>query len=377
MGNNIKPGVRQSCPLESEWRLLELVSLGSWDHTTTKEFEHILNLPTLDWGEVLHQAIRHKLLPLLALEIITNHLMTSIPRTVAGHLVQSLRINRHRLNLYRMEVVRVSNALKAAGVRFACTKGMTFESTVYGGGGGRTMSDIDFMFVPQHSNSILKVMKELGYERGFYQSHLDSSHLFTREELIAFKLNDDHLAPFVRTIDDPIVPSIEVDFASSLTWARSPYQVPIEHALSATREQIVPCIANATIPTLSPIYQFLFTVLHLFREAWIFKWVELEQDVNLIKFGDVIRLWRNDLDKSSRQRFKHVLTEYDVVEPVAWVLVHTDRTFGTNIASIIGIEAEVSEAYLHSAATTLPLHQYWHCTMKQRLQSKSRVDLFH
>jgi hypothetical protein len=50
-------------------------------------------------------------------------------------------------------------------------------------------------------------------------------------------------------------------------------------------------------PCFRPIYQFLFAVLHLFREAWLQKFVDFGNDVSLIKFGDVIRLIDRNRDE--------------------------------------------------------------------------------
>ena len=85
-----------------------------------------------------------------------------------------------------------------------------------------------------------------------------------------------------------------------MTWTKSPFDVPVEEALKDPVEQPVPGMPGVNLPCFRPIYQFLFTVLHLFREAWLQKFVDFGNDVGLMKFGDVIRLIDRDRKRINR-----------------------------------------------------------------------------
>ncbi len=180
---------------------------------------------TLDWGELLEQALRHKMLPMLAHHIISAGLRFDVPTSIYLHLESALEWNRWQIEVFRRETVRVAQALAGRGIYFVVTKGMTFESTLYGGLGTRHMNDIDFMIAPRDREAVMSVMQELGF-RPFFEWAKDAR----REEIIS-RLNPDHLPKLARNIDQPGTRIINVDVANSLTWTKSPFDVPVEEAL--------------------------------------------------------------------------------------------------------------------------------------------------
>src|SRR5204863_5444397 len=99
------------------------------------------------------------------------------------------------------------------------------------------------------------------------------------------------------------------------TWARAPYQVPVADVLADRERLLVEVPSPVTVPRAVPVYQFLDTVLHLFREAWFDWWVEKEQDVDLMKFGDVLRLARAYRDDLVGGRFREIVVRNGVTQP--------------------------------------------------------------
>lgn len=147
--------------------------------------------------------------------------------------------------------VRLAQELASRGIPCVVTKGIAFESTLYGGHGTRHMKDIDFMIAPSDRDVVLSVMRELGF-RPFFDWARDP-----RREEISSRLNPDHLPKLARTIDEPGTRTLLVDVANSLTWTRSPFDVPVEEALKEAVEQPVPGIPGAALPSFRPVYQFL------------------------------------------------------------------------------------------------------------------------
>src|SRR5438046_6543811 len=180
-------------------------------------------------------------------------------------------------------------------------------------------------------------MQELGF-RPFFDWAKDA-----RREEISTRLNREHLPKLAREIDQPGTRIINIDIANSLTWTKSPFDVPVEEALANPVEQPVPNMPGVNIPCFRPIYQFLFTVLHLFREAWLQKFVESGTDVGLMKFGDVIRLIdrnQNKLTDSERLRIRQT---HGVTDAVARSLRHMDETFHTHAVDLLAIEYNSTE----------------------------------
>jgi hypothetical protein len=176
----------------------------------------------------------------------------------------------------------------------------------------------------------------------------------------------------VRATADPAVRRVRVDFANSLTWSRCPFDIPVERALLEVDEQPIPGFPGFGLPCFSPVFQFISNILHLFREAWFERWWDLEQDVNLMKFGDVLRLWRANQEALTSGELVQLLEEYDIVKPIVWALEHLDRTLHTGIVSALGLEGRVTDTWLSSAYSSASKLRRWKGTMRERLQCKNR-----
>lgn len=349
-----------------EWTILELLAREIIDETERQRARDLLRADGLDWGELLEQALRHKMLPILAHHIISADLRFDVPTSIYMHLESALEWNRCQIEVFRRETLRVAQTLGDRGIRFVVTKGMTFESTLYHGLGTRYMNDIDFMIAPGDRETVMTVMQELGF-RTFFEWAKEP-----RREEISSRLNRDHLPKLIRTTDEPGTRTIHIDVANSLTWTKSPFDVPVEEALKETVEQSIPGIPGAAVPCFRPVYQFLFTVLHLFREAWLQKFVEFGSDVGLMKFGDVIRLIDQNRDELTDGELAKVMELHHVTHPLAWVLRRMDETFLTRTAELLALEKCGDEELLASQMQSSAYVGAWNQSMRQRLQSKSR-----
>jgi len=355
-----------------EWQLLRLITLGLVKDDEQSEFEQLVCRSDLRWGEILEQSIRHKLIELLAYELEKAELWDALPGVLGEHLRETLRISRHRIKIYRQAAVEIAATLREWGVRVACTKGIVLEQILYDGKGQRPLGDIDFMISPEDGKTVTAALNHLGYEHGYLDQSTGKIKSFTRRGLIGYSLNPDHLPAFVKNVDDPVLTHVHADFACSLTWTQCQYQIPMSEVLADIEFIDVP---GGVIPALNPHYQFIFTILHLLREAWVLTWVDLGQDVNLVKFADVIRFWQRFNDGFATAEFRRLLRDLQIEEAVAWVLVHTDRTFGMNIAEKLQLEGKVSEDFLASGSPRGGQQVRWRGTMSDRLQSKNRRDL--
>ena len=97
--------------LGSEWTILELLARGIVDDSERQMVRELLLTDTLDWGELLEQALRHKMLPMLAHHIISAGLRFDVPTSIYLHLESALEWNRFQIEVYRREAVRVAQRL--------------------------------------------------------------------------------------------------------------------------------------------------------------------------------------------------------------------------------------------------------------------------
>lgn len=352
--------------LGPEWTILELLARGIVGDSERQMFCDLVVGENLNWGELLEQALRHKMLPMLAYHLISEGLRFDVPTTIYQHLESALEWNRRQIEVFRGETVRVAQGLAGRAIPFVVTKGISFESTLYGGLGTRYMNDIDFMIAPRDREAVLSVMRELGF-RPFFEWAKDP-----RREEISSRLNPDHLPKLARDIDQPGTRIINVDVANSLTWTKSPFDVQVGEALNDPVEQPVPGLPGVTLPCFRPVYQFLFTVLHLFREAWLQKFVDLGSDVGLMKFGDIIRLIDRYRDELTDGELLLIVEAHNVTHPAAWVLRRLDQTFHTHTLELLALENHGDEKLLTPQMQSSGYVAASDQSMRERLQSKVR-----
>lgn len=359
---------------EPEWRLLERLCLGIDDPDGLREWTALIQAD-LNWGQVLETALRHRVLTMLADAIIRTGMTPALPLRITEHLRGVLAFNRYRREVWYRELGRVLVALQTGDLTVAVRKGGAYESTIYGGDGRRWMGDMDLLIRPGDQQAVAEVLAGIGYEQGLYDEDRGVVVPFSRPELIRYRLNPDHLPTQSFRTGDPLVPVLEVDCATSLTWARAPFQVPVEDVLAMLETVHVAAGQALSVPRALPEFQFADTVLHLFREAWFEWWLDKEQDVDLMKFGDVLRLAAAYRDVLANGKLHELVFRYDIAKPVCWVLEHLDRTFGTELVREFGLAGNTTEVYLASTAASGPDVAAWHADMRARLHATNRRRL--
>ena len=74
-----------------EWALLELLCLGLTEPEQQQMFEDLIRSGDLNWGELMEQALRHKMLSMLALYVTSDDFHETIPEYVQSPLKQFWR----------------------------------------------------------------------------------------------------------------------------------------------------------------------------------------------------------------------------------------------------------------------------------------------
>src|ERR1051325_2189375 len=72
--------------LGPEWAILELLAQGIVDDSERQMARDLFLTDTLDWGELLEQAVRHKMLPILGHHIVSSGLRFDVPTSIYMHL---------------------------------------------------------------------------------------------------------------------------------------------------------------------------------------------------------------------------------------------------------------------------------------------------
>jgi len=361
----------QPLSLGPEWRLLEILCHPADSEEGSDLVFETLRAEHVNLGTLVELAAEHRLLPMLAHAVVDRPPEAFFPPQLRAELLSLLLSNRRKVSRMRSAAAEVIAALRAAGVDVAVTKGLALEATVYRRLGTRKMNDIDIMVRPSDRGEVTRVMAELGYVHGFYNWREHRIDDPPPRFMAMFRLNPDHLPHFVRLERDG-AGSIVVDAANSLTWSASPWQVPLDEALSRLSTFSVP-EAEFPLPTLSPVYQFLFTLLHLFRESWFVETAK-RKDM-LYKYGDLVHLWSAHESELTAD-LPAIIEKFGLGRPVAWVLTHTDRIFSTDLAAIAEVKRHATEDWLASGRGSGQAEMVWSGTMRERLFARDKGSFF-
>ncbi|GAA4294340.1 hypothetical protein GCM10023086_06360 [Streptomyces venetus] len=354
---------------ENAWRLLGHVCTADLDPRAAAAAAELLSGP-LDVDELISQAARHALLPALAAHVIEVERTDLFPLELRRHLIDSLYWNRHKTALATAEALRIGAAADASGMSLACTKGVVCQFTTYGGRGVRAFGDIDLMAHPDDREKVAALLGDLGYSGAVTYDHKAGRVVeLGRADKALYRLHRDHLPHFLRVTEGESIPFHVVDVAFSLTWQTSGWQLPMDEVLADLEQVAVPGPSGGDVlPALAVPYDFLFLVLHLFREAW-FQRTILKKNVRLGQFADICRFWwlrgRDHAAEISR-----LVAAHGLQPPIAWVCHHTDAVFGSALVAELGLDGYVAEDWVNSAGATDGSGLAWRGSMRDRLRDR-------
>ncbi|MBB2910623.1 hypothetical protein FHS43_001886 [Streptosporangium becharense] len=359
------------------WRLLERVSIASPGNEAFDEAQAMISRG-VDGDLLVGFAARHALAPALADHLTRSGTLGRLHNRVQRHLKDSLTINRLRIGEHLREAARISDRVAAAGLRVAFTKGVAAQARLYDGTGARVLGDLDVMVSPEDAPKLAQVVEELGYAGGKVVDPASRELVdMPRPAKLLFKLRPDHLPHFFRPSGNPYFRYHIVDVAFSFTWFGCRWAVGVPEALANASSLAVDHEGGRSrIPVLDPVHDFVFHVLHLFREAW---WVDDTNplaDVRLSQFADVWRAW-DRLSAGERADAVALIRDRDLGPPVAWVCFHLDELFGSAVVEEIGLRGFCSPRWLRSAADRNVGGAFlsWDGDMRLRLRSRTGVEV--
>jgi Uncharacterised nucleotidyltransferase len=325
-----------------EWAALELLCHPPNTPGRDEQLQAMVAGRDLHWGELIEQAIRHKLLPLLAGHLTDRRHGDSVPPPLASHLRHVLRANQHRTRIYRTEALRVTTALAEADVPAAVTGALALEATIYAGEGTRTFTDLDLLIPPTQQEHATGTLTRLGY-----QPETPGTHL--------------------RHTEDPITPTLIVDITTSLPpgTSRTEY-TQIDPMLHRRSWQPVPGHpAEAGLPVLAATDHALTYLLALFHKA------THGNHLTLLALADLLRLWITtpDLRWSATLAASPIWTA--ARQPTQWGLATLDQIFGTTLLDHTGLTYDPDDRL---ASTGGNQHAPLPGTVREQLHAKTHPD---
>lgn len=360
-----------------EWLILEQCAMQLYSESPGQLLMELLSEKTIHWGELIQQALRHNMLPLMAWVLCRDNLIKKVPHEFQDLLLTARLINRHVLTLGYAEIAKIVEAFDKQSVVFAVTKGYTFDSTIYNSENIRKVNDIDLLLLPTDKNRAFAILESLGYKAGYFDNINDTIVDMPETTMKFYSMTAGFAPEFVIQIPDPVIKSMYVDMTSSLTWFNSSFKISTEAALKERVRLDIPGHEGIAMPCLNLEYQIIYTALHLFKEAWVEMYgIKDGNDVTLSKFMDILYLLTCKKDRVKNGPLKSIVTKNDITQPILWVFKHTERVFGVSLCEELGFVEPISESWLSSWQTGSFKTSYWKGTMRERLQKKNREALF-
>lgn len=354
-----------------EWIILEKITKG--DAEDTQLIKDLFSYE-INWGELMEQAMSHKIFPMLAYFVIENDCFDKVPPFVNQYFRTFLDVNMEKVKKIKEAAIEITKELTKLNIPFVATKGVILDNELYGNVGCRFMSDADFIVEVKNKNIVMETLKSLGYKIGTVNWKNNGIKELSREEYLIYLNTPDKLPEFVKETDNNIIKYVSIGFVCSLTWNKCEYSVDINDALQNIR-LIDIGLNNEKIPALGITYHYIYIILHLYKHAWLEFLSRWNNDVNLVKFGDVYRYYKKYKEIIDKE-LPEIIKKQNIENPVIWTLQHADEIFGSNIVENLNYENFINDEYLHSAGDKKGNIRIWKGNMRERLKSKNRKKLF-
>ncbi|CAM5288600.1 hypothetical protein SALBM311S_09827 [Streptomyces alboniger] len=199
---------------------------------------------TLDWGLFLHQAARHRLLPLVGRNLVSHDIafdgdrnaLTPYRQVFAGAYLG----NRARNLAQHAEYAVVLGALQEAGVPCLVRKGPVLDTYAFGDLGARQSSDLDLLLERTDMEAFTAVLEDLGYRQGTLTLHGDVRP-YSRRARVYWSTQLINSLPFVKYSGTVEVDHFKIDPCHGIAQRTSAARVPNADLFSRAVTRDVAC----------------------------------------------------------------------------------------------------------------------------------------
>ena len=259
-----------------------------------------------------------------------------LPKKISSVLRTRFELQKRRVNLLRIYITELSNALSKANAKHIFLKGSVFSNSKKFGiyaDGERSSNDIDLLVKPTELTAVSDELLKLGYVQGEYHAGTGEIKKYGREEIIRRRMTRGEVAPFVKLTNDKENPFIEIDINFSLGNTPSDYQELLSEMVDTRIHE------NGKAPMFIADNEmfFIHLIMHQHKESVLYMSVERGKDLDLYKLADIYYLWNGSfLDKKRLQR---IVKQYNLEKEVGAVCGQVAAVFRD------GSLEEISECY--------------------------------
>lgn len=219
-------------------------------------------------------------------------LLGKVNREFRHSLKGAYEQNREKNNSFFACVQNVGEILSAYSDRYAMLKG-AYLCRCYPDG-YRTSNDIDLLVHPDDVTVIGTALRKVGFVQGTVRN--GKIEPAARKEIIESKMMRGETVPYIKRVDLPGMPFLEVDINFSLDYKPGETRLLAE---MIERAQVYE-VGGLSVKTLQMDDFFIHLCQHLYKEATTLPWVEMKRDMTLYKYGDIYMLL-NHLSKEETE----------------------------------------------------------------------------
>lgn len=189
--------------------------------------------------------------------------------------------------------------------------------------GTRTSNDFDVLINPNDVQNISGLLLDRGFTQGFLRAGEFTPA--TRAEIVYARMNKGETVPFVKQLNLPHMPYLEIDVNFSLGFGSGKDTDAVGAMLSRTESLIETTHGN--LPTLCRTDFLIHLCAHLYKEATTFHWVKAGRDLSLYKFCDILLFIDRFMDEDFAERLIISAKELGLQKECYYAFYYTRKLF--------------------------------------------------
>ena len=154
--------------------------------------------------------------------------------------------------------------------------------------------------------------------------------------------------PFIKRVKLPQMEHLEIDINFSLDFKARQESEVVSSLLKNTEPLIH--TASGNLATLSAVDFLIHLCCHLYKEAAVYAWVEMERDLSLYKFADIYLLLHEWADANLHRDLEYQIRAYGLQKECYYALLRTKELFGVTNGALDALLKAIrpqSTAYLN------------------------------
>jgi hypothetical protein len=294
------------------------------------EVNELLN-KNISWCELYKYALYNKVVSLVWHNLksfnarnVPKYIKTVLEFTYVGHKKQN--------EIYLKEAEEICKALNEEGITTAPVKGAMLVNKIFKDQGIRALGDLDFLFKKEDEAKLNKIMKQLGYNKGTYDSKSKCIIPVERKEDIAWKVGATNVFPYLKLVDSEYMSFVKIDFRHSLEDSLN--SEPINEMVDYLQKN----------GEMNPAHVLIHLAAHLFHEAFNSMSVLYNKDINLIKFCDIREFVIQFMDNKSIDEAIEFSKKYNLEEAFYYTVYHLKLIYNDGFEYRIMKDLKIKDA---------------------------------